>query len=75
MLIRRPQPFAAVPGFSHNDETAPLEQLSGRCPEGAVVVNDEHAAAHWRIMPTIATHRSVASPTLSAYRGDMRAVS
>ena len=47
VLLRRPQPFDAVSGFGHDDETAPLEQLSRRCAEGAVVVDDEHARGTW----------------------------
>ena len=43
--------LGAVSGLGHDDEAAPLEQLSRRCAEGAVVVDDEHAPAHGRIVP------------------------
>ena len=56
----------AVSGLGHDDEAAPLEQLSRSCAEGAVVVDDEHAPVHGRIVPAVAAHGSVASPTLSA---------
>src|SRR5438034_6659877 len=64
VFLHYPQPFDAVSGFCHDGEAAPLEQLSRRCAEGAVVVDDEHAPAHGRIVPSVATQGSVASPTL-----------
>ena len=63
-------------GLGHDDESAPFEQLPRSFPEGAVVVDDEHAPIHGRIVPAAATHGSVASSTLSArrYGFDMEAV-
>ena len=45
------RPRLPFSGLGHDDEAASLEQLSRRCAEGAVVVDDEHAPAHGRIVP------------------------
>ena len=44
-------PLGAGSGFGHDDEAGPLEQLSRRSAEGAVVVDDENATIHRLIVP------------------------
>ena len=68
VCLRLLDPTGAGFGFGHDDEAGPLEQLSRRSAEGAVVVDDENAPVHRLIVPAGAPTRGVASPTLSSSR-------
>ena len=52
-------------GLGDDGEAGPLQQLSRRSTEGAVVVDDENAMIHRLIVPARAPVHGVASPTLS----------
>src|SRR4029079_11326965 len=67
--LRLLAPTGAGLGLGDDGEAAPLEQLSPRRPEGAVVVDDENATIHLLIVPARAPTHGVASPTLFAASG------
>jgi hypothetical protein len=64
VLLRLPKAACTVSGFGYDDKTASLEQLTCGRAEGCVVVDDQNAATHERILPAQVAIRSVASPTL-----------
>ena len=65
MCLRFLDPAGAGFGFGDDDEAGPLEQLSRRSAEGAVVVDDENAMIHLHDRASRAPTDGVASPTLS----------
>ena len=64
VCLRFLDPTGAGFGFGDDGEAGPLEQLSRRSAEGAVVVDDENAMIHLLIVPARAPTHGVASPTL-----------
>src|SRR4051812_20019994 len=64
ILLRLPKAACTISRLGYDDEAAPFQELSRSRAEGSVVVDDEYAAAHERILPSQIAIRSVANPTL-----------